>query len=201
MTQTMHLTRGPTVASQPRGGGTPRHARATRAVPTPLLAALAALCAALVVAGAWWLCLRDDSDPGATLVELDTTSMTREEIVAALDEIVEANMMTISVSPTPTLTSDGLVRVNVVNDASNTFDQVFSLIQENGDGGEVVLYESGVIEPGEVVEWCEAPGAVAGTAYIQIQAVVDGEAHGNPTRVEVTLVEKGDSVETSEDSE
>ena len=165
------------------GAGRPRkQARAIAAV------VVVALVVAGVVVGSWSWERRDTGDAGATLVDLDVDSMTRDEIQAALDEIVEENMMTISVAPNPVIEADGTVSVRVINDSSNTFDQRFSLIQEQ-DGQEVVLYESGVIEPGEMVASCEAAGAVAGEAYIEVQAVVDGEDHGNPTRVKVTLVE------------
>ena len=172
----------------PGGGKAKRRTGRTRAV---AVLAAAALVIAGIVAGTWAWGSYDAGDAGATLVDLDTENMTRDEIQAALDEIVEANMMTISVAPNPVIYADGTVAVYVVNDESNTFDQRFSLIQEQ-DGEEVVLYESGLIEPGEMVTSCAAAGAVAGEAYIEIQAVVDGEDHGNPTRVKVTLVEAGE---------
>lgn len=125
-------------------------------------------------------------DSSAMLISYE--GMSREEIQDELDEIVEENMMTVSVSAQPVLDGE-TVFVNVINDESNTFDQRFTLIQEQ-DGVEEALYESGVITPGETVESCEAPGIESGTAYVEVQAVVDGEDHGSPTRVEVQIVEE-----------
>ena len=179
---------GRRTAQRARSGRGGRRGPSARAI----VAAVGAVCLlAAAGVGTWLLLAYDDSDAGATLVDLDVENMTHDEIVAALDEVVADNMMTISVAPTCTIGADGSVRVNVINDAGNDFDQTFALIQTDAEGDEVVLYESGVVEPGEQVEYCEAPGAVAGSAFIEIQAVVDGEAHGNPTRVEVTLVEEG----------
>lgn len=124
-------------------------------------------------------------DAGATVSTYE--GMTRDEIQAALNTQTAESMMTISISSRPTISGDE-VAVNVINDEENTFDQRFTLIQEQ-DGEEVVLYESGVIAPGEAVESCAAAGAQAGEAIVEVQAVEDGEDHGNPTRVEVTLVE------------
>ena len=183
-------SRAPGAASDGAAPPRPRRRRPRR-LRVAAAVAVAVLVLAGAIAGTWGWASLDAGDAGATLVDLDTESMTREEIQAALDEIVEANMMTISVSPNPVIAEDGTVGVYVVNDESNTFDQRFSLIQEL-DGEEVVLYESGLIAPGEMVASCEAQGAQAGEAYIEIQAVVDGEDHGNPTRVKVTLVEAGE---------
>ena len=161
-----------------RKGGRRRTAR------TAAVAIVATIAATSGVAAYAYLDARSD-DSGATIISYE--GMTREEIQDELDKIVEENMMTVSVSAQPVLDGE-TVFVNVINDETNTFDQRFTLIQER-DGAEEVLYESGVITPGETVESCEAPGVESGTAYVEVQAVVDGEDHGSPTRVEVEIVE------------
>ena len=84
-----------------------------------------------------------------------------EEIIADLNRQADESRMTISVSAKPKL-SDGKVRVNVSNVAENKFSQTFTLSQDG-----VELYSSGLIAPGEVVEWCDAPDAHEGPATVR----------------------------------
>ena len=92
--------------------------------------------------------------------------------------------MTISVSAKPKL-ADGKVRVNVSNVAENKFSQTFTLSQDG-----IELYNSGLISPGEVVEWCEAPDAHEGSATVTVQGCdpESGSPSGNPQSVAVTIV-------------
>lgn len=122
-------------------------------------------------------------DAGATVSKYD--GMSREEIQAELDRQTEESRMTISVNSQPTL-KDGQARVNVVNDESNKFDQRFELIQNDK-----TVYESGVIHPGEAVEWCPADGLSAGDATITVARVDSGTGSvvGNPQSVAVTVIE------------
>ena len=92
--------------------------------------------------------------------------------------------MTISVSAKPKL-ADGKVRVNVSNVAENKFSQTFTLSQDG-----IELYNSGLIAPGEVVEWCEAPDAHEGSATVTVQGCdpESGSPSGNPQSVAVTIV-------------
>lgn len=127
------------------------------------------------------------SDTGATVTQHE--GMTREEIQAELDRTVSENMMTISVAPTATITADGQLRVNVINDRDNRFSQRFTVLQND-----VAQYESGVIAPGDTVEFCPAGDIEPGDAAIEIQAVdsTTGRDHGNPTRINVTVIRASD---------
>lgn len=125
------------------------------------------------------------NDNGATITSYENKS--REEIQADLDRRVQESRMTISVNAQAQL-KDGKVRVNVVNDEGNKFSQSFTLKQDDK-----TLYESGIIEPGKTVEYCDAPDAHAGTAVVTIQAhnKETGDASGNPQSVEINIVDSG----------
>ena len=122
-------------------------------------------------------------DAGATVSKYE--GMTREEIQAELDRQTEESRMTISVNSQPTL-KDGRARVNVINDEGNKFDQSFTLVQDDAE-----IYQSGVIHPGETVEWCDAEGLHAGEATITVARVdsATGSVVGNPQSVAVTVNE------------
>lgn len=153
-----------------------------------IVAAIVA-CAIVVASALGYLFLTRHARPaheaGTTVAETD--GMSDADIRAELDRQVEASRMTISVAPTPRL-QDGKVRVNVVNDPSNKFDQSFTLTQ----GGKTI-YSSGVVRPGETVEWVEAPDARAGDATLTIQALdpSSDEASGNPQSVSVQITPAG----------
>ena len=121
-------------------------------------------------------------DAGSTVTSTNGRSV--EEIKADLNEQVKDSMMTISVSSKCKI-QDGNVRVNVVNVSDNKFDQSFELIQNDK-----VLYSSGLIHPGDTVEWCNAPDAVAGDAIITVSAHNSGDTNtsGNPQSAQVKLV-------------
>ena len=123
-----------------------------------------------------------NGDAGATIKSSNTKTV--DEIRSELDKQVEDSKMTISVSSKCKI-KDGKVRVNVINAEGNKFDQSFELIQNNK-----VIYSSGLIRPGEGVEWCDAPSAVAGDAIIKISPHVSGEkvVSGNPQSAQVKLV-------------
>ena len=125
------------------------------------------------------------ADEGAIVTQYE--GMTREEIQAELDRTVRENMMTVSLAPTAQLDDEGNLRVNVVNDEENSFPQRFSVIQNDRQ-----LYRSSVIEPGECIEFCRVEDIEVGDAYVEIQALDRDTkmAHGNPTRVKVSVVKK-----------
>lgn len=120
-------------------------------------------------------------DPGASVVEQQGKSA--EEIQREIDEMTRKSMMTISLSPSPTLSGKRL-RVNVVNDETNSLGQRFSLFQ---DGKR--LYSSKTIKPGKTIEFCPADKVHAGEALVEIQAVdlKTNLDHGNPTQVKVSV--------------
>lgn len=120
-------------------------------------------------------------DAGATVTSYD--GMTDEEIQAELDRQTEESRMTISVAAHPEL-ADGRVRVNLVNDQDNRFDQKLTLTQDGK-----TLFESGVVKAGKTLEWVDAADAHAGTATVTVSAVDpdSGEVTGNPQSVEVEI--------------
>lgn len=131
---------------------------------------------------AMWQFSQPKADPGATVQAHEGKS--DEEVIAELNRQAEESRMTISVSAKPKL-SDGKVRVNVSNVAENKFSQTFTLSQDG-----VELYSSGLIAPGEVVEWCEAPDAHEGSAIVTVQGCdpETGASSGNPQSVAVAIV-------------
>ncbi len=120
-------------------------------------------------------------DAGATISSYD--GMSDEEIQAELNRQAEESRMTISVAAHPTL-QDGRVRVNLVNDADNRFDQQFTLTQDGK-----TLYESGIVKTGKTVEWVDAKDAREGDATITVSAVDKdtGKPTGNPQSVSVQI--------------
>lgn len=131
---------------------------------------------------AMWQFSQPKADPGATVQAHEGKS--DEEVIAELNRQAEESRMTISVSAKPKL-EDGKVRVNVSNVAENKFSQTFTLSQDG-----VELYSSGLIAPGEVVEWCEAPDAHEGSATVTVQGCdpETGAPSGNPQSVAVAIV-------------
>lgn len=131
---------------------------------------------------AMWQFAQPKADPGATVQTHEGKS--DEEVIAELNRQAEESRMTISVSAKPKL-ADGKVRVNVSNVAENKFSQTFTLSQDG-----IELYNSGLIAPGEVVEWCEASDAHEGSATVTVQGCdpETGAPSGNPQSVAVTIV-------------
>lgn len=126
------------------------------------------------------------SDPGATIRRYDD-SMSDDEIRDELNRQADESRMTISVSPQPKL--DGSrVRVNVENVDDNKFAQTFTLSQDGK-----VIYSSGLVKPGEVVEWVDADSPHEGDATMTIQACDpdSGAPSGNPQSVAVKIVAAG----------
>lgn len=126
--------------------------------------------------------MANQEDAGATISSFKGKS--RAEIQAELDREARESRMTISVNAKPQL-KDGRVRVNVVNDKSNKFDQSFTLEQDGK-----TLYESGIVKRGKTVEWVDASDAKTGTATITVTARdrKTGKKHGNPQAVQVEIV-------------
>ncbi|WP_333790077.1 hypothetical protein [Parolsenella catena] len=122
---------------------------------------------------------------------------TREQIQAELNQEVEDNMMTVSVLPSPRLSSSGVLTVGFENDRSNKFNQRFTLTQ-----GDEVIYESQAIEPGERIDAVRVDDVREGEAVVEVQAVEpDGESdHGSPTAVQVSVVSEAETSGAAETS-
>lgn len=146
-----------------------------------LLAVLIILCLAGAAAIIYQDFFAPREDAGATVTSYE--GMSDEEIQAELDRQTEESRMTISVAAHPQL-KDGRVRVNLINDEDNRFDQQLTLAQDGK-----TLYESGIIKTGMSLEWIDAKDAHAGTATITITAIDkdSGNPTGNPQSVEVEI--------------
>ena len=127
------------------------------------------------------------SDTGSVLIPQG--GMTDEEAQALVDEQAKNGRITISIAPTPQIDADGNLRVNFIVPAPN---QGLSERLEIMQGGNVV-YESGAVDPGYMIEWASAPQVVAGPAVATVYAVSDAGADvGNPVSVEIEVVEAGE---------
>ena len=156
-------------------------ARAPRIRPAVLgaLAAAAAATAAICL----WILLQPQGDTGSAIYPME--DMTRAQAQEMLDGQAQRSRMTVSMQPAPIL-RDGRLRLNfIVPSDNNGWSERVEVMQ---DGQEV--YASGIVAPGHVIEWADAPGAHAGQAVATVHAV-DGQGrdHGNPVSVEIEIRE------------
>ncbi len=162
----------------PRRASLPKPGRARRI--------LIALVLVMTLAGAGVLVAGLLGDRGLTGAILGQAQegKTREEIQAELNQELADNMMTVSVLPSPRLSSAGMLTVGFENDKSNKFNQRFTLSQ-----GDEIVYESQAIRPGERIDAVRVDGVREGEATIEVQAVdpESGDNHGSPTAVQVTV--------------
>lgn len=112
----------------------------------------------------------------------DYTGWSEEDIRADLDRKAKELQMSVSVAETVDLYGNN-ARLNFINDADNNFGQIFK-VQQNGS----VLYESGVVEPGNGVEWVTIDGLKEGEAEVIVNAVdAEGTVSGNSTVLVVNI--------------
>ena len=162
--------------------------RASRRVPRAHLTWILAICSLVVLASALFLWHEGSQaielDAGATVS--DYQNKTRAEIQEELNKTAREGRMIVTVSSRMALHANGKLDIGVINDEANHAAQRFSLIQDDK-----VIYESGAIEPGKTLESCRVEGCTVGDAVIEIQAInlKTLEAQGNPTRVDVSIVE------------
>ena len=131
------------------------------------------------------LLLLGGSDLTGTILGAAREGKSRAELQAELDQEVQDNMMTVSVLPSPRLSSSGLLEVGFENDAENKFSQRFTLTQ-NG----VEIYRSDPLEPGKRIDSIRLKDVATGKAMVEVQAVdqESGADHGSPTAIEVNVV-------------
>ena len=131
------------------------------------------------------LLLLGGSDLTGTILGAAREGKSRAELQAELDQEVQDNMMTVSVLPSPRLSSSGLLEVGFENDAENKFSQRFTLTQDG-----VEIYRSDPLEPGERIDSIRLKDVATGKAMVEVQAVdqESGADHGSPTAIEVNVV-------------
>ena len=147
----------------------------------PLLIAFLVVVAALV--GALWYACSPHGDTGSYFIPQG--DMTDEEAQALVNEMTEKSRIDVSVASRMALAPDGSMRVNfIVAEPNNGLAERLEVEQ----GGEVV-FRSGVVEPGNRIEWAAAQGAETGPATATVYAVRDGQDTGNPVSAEVQIVD------------
>lgn len=157
--------------------------------PNLVLALIVALLAASVGLGiVGFIYFHDQPEKGDTgSYIIPKGEMSDEQAQEMLDDMTERSRIKISVAPKMRLKENGMLRVNfIVEEPNNGLSERIELEQ----GGRVV-YSSGVVQPGYMVEWGQSEGAVEGEAVATVYAVRDGIDTGNPTSVEVEIVGGG----------
>lgn len=124
------------------------------------------------------------SDTGSAIIPMG--NMTQTQAQAMLDEQTEQSRIHISIAPKPVLTTNGELQVNLIVPEENNGYSERLVIEQDGK----VVYESGVIRPGHVLEWARDVQAHAGRATAVIWAVDgNGSDHGNPVAVEIEITD------------
>lgn len=150
----------------------------------PIITAIIALLViAAIAAGAWWY-VQPKGDTGSYIIPQGT--MTDEEAQALVDDQAEKSRITVSIRPTQELKPDGALHVNfVVVEGNNGFSERLEVAQDGN-----VVYKSGIVKPGNMIEWGASRDAHAGPATATVYAVDDaGNDSGNPVSVEVEIVD------------
>ena len=151
----------------------------------PILLAL--LVAGAVGGGAWVLThpaepAFPEGETGSYLIPKG--DMSDEEAQRMLDEMTEKSRTTVSLAPEMRLRDNGDMRVNlVVPEGNNGLSERLEVEQDGR-----VVYRSGVVPPGNRLEWGSNSQAHEGDATATVYAVQDEADFGNPVSVEVTIV-------------
>jgi len=147
------------------------------------------LAACLLAAGAGvilWFALSGmaaQGDTGSYIIPQE--QMSDEEAQEMLDDMAEKSRITVSLAPNMRLAEDGQLRVNfIVLEPNNGLSERLEVEQDGA-----VVYRSGVVEPGNMIEWCQSQGAHVGSAIATVYAVNGEGDTGNPVSVEVQIVE------------
>lgn len=151
----------------------------------PILIGL--LVAALVGAGIWMFTHPaeqkfPEGETGSYIIPKG--NMSDEDAQKMLDEMTEKSRITVSIAPDMKLKDNGDLRVNlVVPEGNNGLSERLEIEQDGR-----VVYRSGVVSPGHVLEWGSNSTAHAGTATATIYAIQSDADFGNPVSVEVNIV-------------
>ena len=122
-------------------------------------------------------------DTGSYLIPKE--QMSDEEAQEMLDDMAEKSRITVSLAPSMRLAEDGRLRVNfIVMEPNNGLSERLEVEQDGA-----VVYRSGVVEPGNMIEWCQSHGAHVGNATATVYAVSGESDTGNPVSVEVQITE------------
>lgn len=151
----------------------------------PILIGL--LVAALVGAGIWMFTHPaeqkfPEGETGSYIIPKG--NMSDEDAQKMLDEMTEKSRITVSIAPDMKLKDNGDLRVNLVVPEGNNGLSEHLEIEQDGR----VVYRSGVVSPGHVLEWGSNTTAHAGTATATIYAIQSDADFGNPVSVEVNIV-------------
>lgn len=150
----------------------------------PILIGL--LVAALVGAGIWMFTHPaeqkfPEGETGSYIIPKG--NMSDEDAQKMLDEMTEKSRITVSIAPDMKLKDNGDLRVNlVVPEGNNGLSERLEIEQDGR-----VVYRSGVVSPGHVLEWGSNSSAHTGTATATIYAIQSDADFGNPVSVEVNI--------------
>ena len=114
-------------------------------------------------------------------------NMTDEEAQAMLNEMADRSRITISIAPEMRLRDNGDLRVNLVVPEGNNGLSERLEIEQDGQ----IVYRSGTVSPGHLLEWGSSSSAYTGAATATIYAVQNSSDFGNPISVEVNIVADG----------
>jgi hypothetical protein len=150
----------------------------------PILIGL--LVAALVGAGIWMFTHPaeqkfPEGETGSYIIPKG--NMSDEDAQKMLDEMTEKSRITVSIAPDMKLKDNGDLRVNlVVPEGNNGLSERLEIEQDGR-----VVYRSGVVSPGHLLEWGSNSTAHEGTATATIYAIQSDADFGNPVSVEVNI--------------
>lgn len=77
---------------------------------------------------------------------------TEEEIQAELNRIIEKGFFNVSINPTPVVSAEGTVNLNIENVPANHYWMQVNVYLVDQKGAQTLLYQSGVIKPGYHIE-------------------------------------------------
>ena len=176
------------IEHEPSGQSVTVTLRRKRGLLFPILIGLLAAALAATIA---WIAAHSskpripEGDTGTYIIPKG--DMTDEEAQAMLNEMADKSRITISIAPEMRLRDNGDLRVNLVVPEGNNGLSERLEIEQDGQ----IVYRSGIISPGHLLEWGSSSSAHAGAATATIYAVQNSSDFGNPISVEVNIVADG----------